>query len=150
MQLTIHLDQVCASLEDVAEELLVYGPQAKNDLARLLSKIIVRASEGRWHALLDEVDLSDRARGLSASVIGANENRADIRVAAIGVAAGILLTVAAFFLGMPPGLALGIGSIGATVPALFSGRLNVNPVNFLQNSRQAVAPEPQAASESGQ
>ncbi|MFF3582240.1 hypothetical protein [Streptomyces mirabilis] len=151
-QLASHLNQVIVTLEDALEQILVRGPEAHPKVISLLSKIADRISEGRWHRLLDDEDLSDRAHSNTTENLTAQEERKDLRIVLFGVGLATLVTVGGVLAGIPSPISLTVAGLAATIPAAIGGRkhLGVTPMSLLRNTSQSLTPNQSEGQESGE
>jgi hypothetical protein len=137
-QLNLHVTQVIGTLEDASEQILMHGEEAYVHLVTMLSKMIDRMVEGRWHGLLDESEMSARARLMKENVIP-HETKRDIRIAVFGALLAATFAVGSVLLGVPSEVALSVAGITALIPAAVSGgkRFGLSPADFLGHSRQS-------------
>ncbi|CAM5658461.1 hypothetical protein SHIRM173S_08973 [Streptomyces hirsutus] len=141
-QLNLHVTQVIVTLEDASEQILVRGEEAYIDLVTILSKMIDRMTEGRWHGLLDESDMSPRARNYLTENAVPHEEKKDIRIAVFGALLAATFAIGSVLLGVPSEVALSVAGITALIPAAVSGgrRFGLSPADFLGHSRQSFTP----------
>ncbi|MFD9399877.1 hypothetical protein ACFWA4_13785 [Streptomyces sp. NPDC060011] len=147
-QISVHVSEVAATLEDASQKVLELGDLARGDLLRLLVKLFERAAEGRWHGLLDESDLTERAKTFSSDTSLSYRDKREFRFALAGIALAVIFAVVGALLGLPPSITLPLSAITATIPTAFAGgrRGRLSPGDLLNQARASLTPPQEGTS----
>ncbi|WP_435614483.1 hypothetical protein [Streptomyces coelicoflavus] len=140
-QISIHISQIVATLEDATHAILRDGDSARTKLISALVKLTERSVMGRWHGLLDEGDLSERARSMTADASLRRNEKKEFRLSVAGVLLALCFAVGAALLNMPTPVILAVAAVTTIVPAAIGGRgSSMSPANLLSQARHSLTP----------
>ncbi|MGC0339532.1 hypothetical protein [Streptomyces sp. SLBN-8D4] len=137
-ELALHVQAVTATLEDASRQLLTRGWADEPRVFELLTCVLSRLIQGRWHGLLDESEFSERGRNAVSQIASdATDSKKDQRVVLLGIVASFVVVALATVAGAPAGITLGLAGVAAITPAASSGRLGMSPGSAFQQVRDS-------------